>query len=311
MSEARRGLLLGGSAYALWGLSALYWPLVEPTGPVEIMALRALWSLVAIMVLVSAMGRWRRAWRLARGARTLALLAAAGTLTAVNWAMFIYAVMNGQVVEASLGYFITPLVSVAFGVIVFRERLRRWQWAAIALGAATVLILSVDYGRPPWIALGLAVTFGTYGLIKKHLNAGAAESLLVETAILFPFALVYTLVLQFTGNATFGHVSAANTALGIGSGLVMLLPVLLFSAAATRVPLTTIGLLQYIEPAVQFLIGLLVFHEEMPGPRWAGFALLWAALAVLAVDGLRARRRASTSAVAGTAEGYDLRAPSP
>ncbi|WP_267898105.1 EamA family transporter RarD [Spongiactinospora gelatinilytica] len=208
----------------------------------------------------------------------------------VNWGIFLFAVLNGQVVEASLGFFVTPLVSVAFGVAFYRERLRPGQWAAVGLGAATLGVLAVEYGRPPWIAVGLAATFGTYGLIKKHLGVGAAEGLFVETSVLFPFALVYTVALQSAGQATFGHVSALNTALGVGAGLVVLVPLLLFSAAAPRIPLTVTGMLQYIEPAVQFLLGVLVFREAMPGLRWAGFALLWAALAILAIDGLRAVR---------------------
>ncbi|MCG5216287.1 EamA family transporter RarD [Streptosporangium sp. KLBMP 9127] len=305
MSESRRGILLGAAAYVLWGLSALYWPLVEPTGPLEIVALRIVWSLAVIVAVVLLARRWSRVPALLRNRRHLGLLVLAGVLTSVNWAMFIYATMNGQVVDASLGYFITPLVSIAFGVIVYRERLRPWQWAAVALGLVTVVVLTVDYGRPPWIALGLALTFGTYGLIKKHVNAGAGEGLLVETGVLFLPALGYLVVLQWTGHATFGHVSALNTWLGIGAGFVMVVPMLLFGAATTRIPLSSTGMLQYIEPAVQFLLGVLVFREAMSQTRWAGFALLWAALAVLTVDGLRARRPAAAE------RDQEVRAPLP
>ncbi|RBQ16993.1 EamA family transporter RarD [Spongiactinospora rosea] len=290
MSDARRGAVLVCAAYVLWGLSTLYWPLLEPTGPVEILTSRVLWSLGALIVLLSVLGRWVRVRALARRAGTLRLLTVAGALMGANWGLFLFAVLNGQVVEAALGFFVTPLVSVAFGVVLYRERLRPGQWAAVGLGAVTLGLLTVEYGGPPWIALGLAASFGTYGLIKKHLSVGAIEGLFVETSALFPFALAYTVVLQATGQATFGHVSALNTALGIGAGLVVLVPLLLFGAAAPRISLTMIGMLQYIEPAVQLLLGVLVFREAMPGLRWAGFALLWAALAILAIDGLRAAR---------------------
>jgi len=290
---ARQGLLLGASAYVLWGLSVLYWPLAEPTGPLEILALRVLFSPIAVGILLLAMGRVRRLARIVRNPRALGLLTLAGVLTSLNWALFIWASTNGHVVDASLGYFITPLVSVALGVAVLRERLRAGQWAAIGLGAAAVAVLTAAYGGLPWIALGLASTFGLYGLIKKHLDVGAIEGLMVETAVLFPFAAAYTIVLQVLGQATFGHVSLANTLLGIGSGFVMTVPMLLFNAAATRVPLSVVGMLQFIEPIVQFLLGVLVFREVMPAARWAAFALLWAALAVLTAEGVRRRRQAA------------------
>ncbi|RVX45579.1 chloramphenicol-sensitive protein RarD [Nonomuraea polychroma] len=295
MSVARQGVLLGVAAYVLWGLSALYWPLVEPTGAVEILALRVLWSPVAVGLLVLAIGRRRQVTAILRRPRDLALLALAGVLTSANWGLFIWATMSGHVVDASLGYFITPLVSVALGVALLGERLRAWQWAAIGLGAAAVAVLTVAYGGLPWIALGLATTFGAYGLIKKRVGVGAAEGLMVETAVLFPFAVVYTVVIQTSGQATFGHVSVANTLLGIGSGFVMMLPMLLFSAATTRIPLSVVGMLQFIEPVVQFVIGVLVFREVMSAARWAAFGLLWVSLAMLTAEGLRRRSPASAA----------------
>ncbi|MGP3958190.1 EamA family transporter RarD [Nonomuraea sp. 3N208] len=289
MSVARQGVLFGVAAYLLWGLSALYWPLVEPTGAVEILALRVLWSPVAVGILVLALGRRRQVAAIVRRPRDLALLALAGLLTSVNWALFIWATMNGHVVDAALGYFITPLVSITLGVALLGERLRAGQWAAIGLGAAAVAVLTVAHGGFPWIALSLAATFGAYGLIKKRVGVGAVEGLMVETAVLFPFAVVYTVVLQASGQATFGHISVANTLLGVGSGFVMMAPMLLFGAATTRIPLSLVGMLQFIEPVVQFLIGVLVFREVMPAARWAAFALLWVALAVLTAEGLRTR----------------------
>jgi chloramphenicol-sensitive protein RarD len=288
--------MFGVAAYVLWGLSALYWPLMRPTGAAEILALRVVWSVVALLPLVTLLRRWGRVRELVRNPRQVAWLVVAGVLTSANWGLFIYATISGHVVDASLGYFITPLVSVALGVLVFGERLRPWQWAAVGLGAGTVVLLSYDYGSPPWIALGLAATFGSYGLIKKHVDLGSSEGLLIETAALVPFALAYLVILQSGGKATFGHTSALNTWLGIGSGVILLLPMLFFGSAATRIPLSVTGILQYIEPAVQFLIGLVVFREAMSGTRWVGFALLWGALVVLTADGLHARRRAKASA---------------
>ncbi|GAA2101745.1 EamA family transporter RarD [Actinomadura alba] len=293
MPDERRGVALGVLAYVLWGMSALYWPLLEPVSAVEILALRIVLSFVALVGLLTLLRRWNRVRRLARGFRQVCLLVIAGALTSVNWGLFIFATMTGHVVDAALGYFITPLVSIFFGVVIFRERLRAWQWAAFVLGVVSVVVLTVDYGTVPWIAGGLALTFGIYGLIKKHVSVGALEGLMVETAAFLPFALVFTVALQVTGNATFGHVSVANTCLVIGAGFVMLIPMLLFSAAATRIPLSVTGMLQFIEPCVQFLIGLLVFHESMSVTRWGGFVLVWGALITLSIDGLRVRRRMS------------------
>ncbi|HEX6470571.1 MAG TPA: EamA family transporter RarD, partial [Streptosporangiaceae bacterium] len=205
----------------------------------------------------------------------------------VNWGTYIFAVNTGHTIESSLGYFINPLVSVLLGVLVFRERLRPWQWAAIGVGTVAVVVLTVDYGRLPWIAVVLAGSFGTYGLIKKFAATGSAESITVETAVLFPAALAYA-VLQphptFTGHGV-GH-----AALLAGAGVVTAAPLLMFNSAATRVPLSVIGMLQYLAPVLQFLIGLLVQHEAMPASRWIGFLLVWTALVILSADGLRAAR---------------------
>lgn len=290
MSQAQRGVALGSVAYVLWGMSALYWPLLKPTGAVEILMLRILWSPLAIVALLTLTHRWHRVRTLIRRPRQLQILAVGAVLTSLNWGLFIFATTHGHVVDASLGYFITPLVSVCFGVTIFHERLRPAQWIAVVLAAVAMIALSVDYGSVPWIAIGLALTFGTYGLIKKHINAGALEGLMVETVTLLPVAVIYTAFAQATGRATFGHVSIMNTCLGIGAGVVMMAPMLLFSAAATRIPLSLTGMLQFIEPVVQFLIGFVIFHESMPPARWSGFALVWGALALLVADGVRAAR---------------------
>ncbi|HEX2317000.1 MAG TPA: EamA family transporter RarD [Thermomonospora sp.] len=285
----RRGLGYGVAAYVLWGLFPLYWPLLKPAGAVEILAHRVLWSLVAVAAILMV----RRHWGWLRGLtrRQAGLLALAALVICANWGTYIYAVNTGHTIEASLGYFINPLISVTLGVLVFRERLRPWQWGAIGLGAVAVVVLAVDYGRPPWIALVLACSFGTYGLLKKFANMPSAESLAVETAVTFLPALAFLLVLEGRGTGTFGHEGAGQAILLFCSGVVTAVPLMLFNAAAIRIPMSTVGMLQYLAPVLQFMIGLLVQHEPMPASRWVGFLLVWAALAILTVDGLRAAHR--------------------
>ncbi|NHC16470.1 EamA family transporter RarD [Motilibacter deserti] len=295
-----RGTLFGAAAYLLWGLFPLYWPLLEPAGALEILAHRMVWSLVAVAVLL-AVTRGGLPWR-GLGRRRLGLLMAAGAVISVNWLVYIVGVNSGHTVETSLGYFINPLVTILFGVFLLGEKLRRAQWAAVGIAAAAVVVLTVAYGRPPWIALVLALSFGTYGLLKNRAKVAAVPSLAVETATVAPFALGYLVVLQAAGDATFGSAGGGQAALLVGSGVVTAIPLLLFGAAAVRVPLTVMGLLQYLAPVVQFLIGVLVQHEHMPPARWGGFALVWLALVVLTVDGLRARRAASRPLVEAATE---------
>ena len=212
--------------------------------------------------------------------------------------MFIYAVNSEHVIESSLGYFINPLVSVAFGVLVFRERLRRGQMVALGLGAVAVVVLTLDYGRLPWVAITLALTFGSYGLVKKLAGVGAPEALALETFVLLVPALAYIFALEAGGDGTFTHASAGHVLLLMALGPVTALPLLFFSGALNRVPLTLIGLLQYITPTLQFIVGLTVAGEDMPASRWIGFGLVWVALTVLSVDGLRAARRSRWPAAA-------------
>jgi chloramphenicol-sensitive protein RarD len=195
------------------------------------------------------------------------------------------------VVETSLGYFINPLVSVLLGVVVLGERLRRLQWAALALAGTAVLALTVEYGRPPWISLVLAFSFGSYGLAKKKANAGAVESLVIETMVVSPVALGYLVFLTASGASTFASEGAGHVALLVGTGVVTVIPLLCFGGAATRIPLSTLGLMQYLTPTVQFLLGILVFHEPMPAMRWVGFSLIWLALVLFTIESLRSRRR--------------------
>lgn len=291
MGEQRRGLSYGLGAYLLWGLFPIYWKLLQPSGPLEILAQRVLWSLAFVVLLLVLLRRtgWFR--NLSRRPRALAILTVAAVVIGVNWFTYIYGVNTDRVVETSLGYFITPLFSVLLGVVVLHERLRATQWGAVAIGALAVIVLTVDYGQPPWIAFTLAVSFGSYGLLKKKVGVAALEGLAVECAVLAPLALGYVLWLQATGDAAFGQVSVAHAALMIGSGVVTAIPLLLFAGAANRIPLSTVGVLQYIAPVLQFAIGVLLLHESMPPARWIGFGLVWLALAIFTVDGLRNHRR--------------------
>ncbi|GAA4203635.1 EamA family transporter RarD [Microbispora amethystogenes] len=288
MPDTRRGLLFGVAAYTMWGLFPLYWPLLKPSGAVEILAHRMVWSLVVVVAVLAVRRHW--SWIRTITRRQLILLTVAAVTVSVNWGTYIYAVNTGHVVESALGYFINPLVSVLFGVLVFRERLRVWQWAAVGLGALAVLILTLDYGRLPWIALVLAFSFGSYGLIKKKAGVGSAESLTIETLVLLVPALAYLLVLEANGTGTFAHHGAGHALLLVAAGLITAVPLLFFTASALLVPLTVIGLLQYIAPVLQFLCGVLIVHETMPASRWAGFVVVWLALSLFTWDSIRAAR---------------------
>ena len=284
-------MILGLLAWTMWGFFPLYWPLLEPAGAVEILAHRIFWSLIVMLGVVLVMRK--RAALLATFAnrRTRWLLALAAVLITVNWVTYIYGVNSHHVVETSLGYFINPLVSVLLGVVVLGERLRRLQWAALALAGIAVLALTVEYGRPPWISLVLAFSFGSYGLAKKKANAGAVESLVLETALIAPVALGYIVFLMATGASTFGREGAGHVVLLVGTGVVTVIPLLCFGGAATRIPLSTLGLMQYVTPTVQFLLGIFFFHEPMPAMRWVGFSLIWLALVLFTIESLRSRRR--------------------
>ncbi|UBU13910.1 EamA family transporter RarD [Nonomuraea gerenzanensis] len=301
MPDLRRGVFLGIAAYTMWGLFPLYWPLLKPSGAVEILAHRMVWSLVVVVAALAVRRHWGWVKELARQPRKLALLTVAAVFVTVNWGTYIYAVNTGHVVESALGYFINPLVNVLFGVVLLRERLRPLQWAAVGFGTLAVLVLTFDYGRLPWIALMLAFSFGVYGLVKKHANVQATESLAVETLVLLLPALGYLGFLQVSGEGTFGQAGAGHAVLLVGAGLITALPLLCFGAAAIRVPLSTIGLLQYIAPILQFACGVLIAKEVMPSSRWIGFSIVWLALAVFTYDSLRAARMNRTARKAAQA----------
>ncbi len=298
MSDQRQGFAFGLGAHFLWGFMPLYWKLLQDSGAIELLSHRIVWSMVTIGVLLVA---WRRVGRiraiLADPGRRWPLVAAAFLISA-NWAGFIWGVTNDHVVETSLGYFITPLFTVLLGVVVLHERLRPAQWVALGIAFLAVAGLTVEYGRPPWVALVLTFSFGFYGLAKKKANAGAVEGMAVETAIVAPLALAAIVVLTARGDATATANGPGYFALMLLGGPLTALPLLLFGAAATRISLTTLGLLQYLGPSLQFLLGVIVYHEAMPAMRWAGFGLVWLALVIFTGDGLLFRRRTLALAAA-------------
>ena len=297
----RAGVLFGIAAYGLWGLFPIYFHALDDAGSFEVVAHRIGWSLLVVIALLAVTRKLHAVRELGGDRRTLALLSAAAVLIAVNWGVYVYAVDAGHVIEAALGYFITPLISVALGMTVFGERLRPPQVAALGLGTVAVVVLSVYYGGFPWIALVLGASFGTYGLRKKLADVAAAESLAVETSVLFVPALALIAALAWLGEGSFATGDTGLTLLLVLAGPVTALPLLLFAACVRRVPLSVVGLLQYLTPVLQFLVGWLVYDEQMSTARWAGFALVWLALIVLTFDGLRQTRRAPLAAAEATA----------
>ena len=288
------GLLFGIGAYGIWGVLPLYFLLLEPAGPVEIVAARVVFSLVFCAALLTVMRSWRRALTAARDRSVVLTLGAAALLIAVNWLVFAWAVLNSHAVEAALGYFINPLISVLLGVLVLKERLRPLQWAAMGVGFIAVLVLAFGYGTVPWVALALAFSFGLYGLVKKNVGSkvDAVSSLTIETAVLTPIAAAVLIVMAVTGTGTLLSEGPAHFWLLAASGVATAVPLVFFGAAARRLPLSTVGLLQYLAPILQFMLALLVFREAMPPERWAGFGLVWLALLMLSVDMMGSPRRA-------------------
>ncbi|MEW2383787.1 EamA family transporter RarD [Micromonospora sp. NPDC047707] len=303
MTPRRLGYLYGIGAYLLWGFFPLYLKLLQPAGPLEILAHRIVWSVAFVALVLAALRNVGFLRTLLRRPRALAGIGAAAALIALNWGTYIHGVNSDRVVETALGYFINPLVVVLLGVFVLRERLRPAQWVALGVGGAAVAVLTVDYGRLPYLALVLAFSFAGYGLVKKRLGLPAAEGLFVESAVLALPALGYLLWLGGVGGAAFGAVSAGHTALLVAAGAATAIPLLMFAGAANRLPLTSLGMIQYLAPILQLACGVLVFHEPMPPARLAGFALVWLALAIFTTDAVRSahRQRRSRNRRAGPA----------
>jgi chloramphenicol-sensitive protein RarD len=300
-SEHRRGVAAGIGAYSLWGTFPLVFHQLDSVGAVEILLHRIVWSFLVVVVVLRVGGDrgWFRRVRATPGA--LPRLAAAAVLIATNWIVYIWAVNEERVTEAALGYYINPLLTVALGTVVLGERLTRLQRVALGFGAAAVVVLTVAYGRLPWISLVLAASFAGYGYVKKQVPVGAAPSLAVETLVLLVPAVIGMVVVQASGDAAFGHGSAGRDALLLGLGVVTSVPLLLFAAAATRIPLSLVGLLQYLTPTLQLLCGVVILGEDLPPERLAGFVLVWIALGLLAYDALTRGRRATAATAAAVA----------
>jgi len=289
MTKFNKGLLFGISAYIIWGLLPLYWKLVEEAGAYEILAHRGIWSLLICVSLLALRKQLKSAYVMVRSSRTISLLFLASGLLTINWGVYIWSVTVNRVVEAALGYYITPLINVTFGVLLLREKLRPAQWTAVALAAAGVVILTLGYGSLPWIALVLAISWGSYSLIKKSLNLGALETLSLETLFAFLPNLVFLLIIESNGSAEFGSTWTISLLL-FGAGAATVIPLLLFNGSTTRLPLSTVGLLQYITPTIMFFIGIFINNEDISMTKVIGFAFIWLALAVLSRDLYRSSR---------------------
>jgi chloramphenicol-sensitive protein RarD len=294
LKKQKLGLIYGVSAYVLWGMFPLYWPLLEPANPLEIVSHRAVWTLVFCIIVLAISHALKSTLATFKRPKVAIKLFLASILISINWLVYIWATNNGHVVEASLGYYINPLIIIAFGVILLKEKMRQLQWVAVAIATVGVIILTVDYGRLPWVALGLALSWGTYGLVKKQLGLGALEGLAIETMIAFIPYCGYLIFIGSKGEGQFGN-EIGLTALLISAGAVTAIPLLLFNGSTTRLPYSTIGLLQYITPTIQFSIGVWVNHEAMPTARWVGFIFIWLALITLASDLLKSSRTVDNS----------------
>ncbi len=294
MTKFNKGLLFGVSAYVIWGLLPLYWKLVEQAGAYEILAHRGIWSLLLCVFLLAVRKQIKSAFVMVRASRTLSLLFLASGLLTINWGVYIWSVTVNRVVEAALGYYITPLINVTFGVLLLREKLRPLQWAAVGIASIGVLILTVGYGALPWIALVLSISWGSYSLIKKSLNLGALETLSVETFFAFLPNLFFLFFIELNGTAEFGKEWSSSLLL-FGAGAATVVPLLLFNGSTTRLPLSTIGMLQYITPTIMFFIGLVINGEDISSTKIAGFVFIWLALVVLSRDLYRSSRAINNS----------------
>ncbi|MEV2275854.1 EamA family transporter RarD [Nocardiopsis sp. NPDC049922] len=288
MPESNRGVAIGASAFVFWGFAALYWPLLSASEPSEVLAHRMVWSLLAMCVfLLLARRGWAWLLPVLRSPRRFLPVAAGAVLIGLNWWGFIYAVSVEETLQASLAYFVNPMMAVCLGVLVFSERLRPTQWVAVGLGVAAVGVMTVAYGSTPWLALLMTSAFAAYGAVKKYVDLDGMQSLTVETVLMFPPALGYVVYLELTGGGTMFSVSPGHTALLVGGGFVTALPLLLFGVAVRLVPMNVIGMLQYIAPSIIFVIGWLVQGEEMPPSRWFGFGFVWLAVLVFVFDQIR------------------------
>lgn len=285
-----KGIWNGIAAYTMWGLFPIYWKLLHQVPALQVIGHRISWSflLLIVMILLTRQGQQFRSAALT--AKTLGIYSVAAVLLTINWLVYVWGVNAGFIVETSLGYFINPLLSVLLGVVFLRERLRPTQWIPVALAAAGVIYLTVVYGRPPWIALALAFSFGFYGFVKKLAPLGSLYGLTLETGIAFPFALIYLAFVEWNGTGALLHEGALINILLIGTGIITSIPLLMFASAARQIPLTVVGLLQYIAPTIQFLIGVFLYKEPFTHTQLIGFGIVWVALIVFWVENFLANR---------------------
>ena len=283
----RKGILYATACYTAWGLFPIYFKAINEIPPMEILFHRMVWALLFLVMVLA----WRKQWRwipeLLKKPKLIAGFASSAILLSTNWFIYIWAVNNDHVIDASLGYFITPLVSVFLGYVVLHERMRPAQWRAIGLAASGVVWLSFQTGHPPWIGISLACSFGAYGLLRKTAALGALEGLSLETFLLLPFALAYLTFLAVNGQSGFLHSATSTQLLLLAAGPITAIPLLLFAAGARRIPLATLGLLQYISPSIQLILGVWLFHETFNTGKLIGFATIWIALLIYSAEGLR------------------------
>lgn len=290
LSSTRSGTWYAVIAYVLWGFVPIYWKGLQGISALQLICHRIVWSCLVLVVFIARSNDWGTLWTAIRSHRVIGIYAAAAVAVSVNWFIYVWAVTHGFIVETSLGYFINPLFSVLLGVLVFHETLRRWQWGAIGLAAAGVVYLTLFYGSFPWIALGLAASFGSYGLLKKLAPLGSVQGLALETGILFIPAMAFLIYSDMTGTGAFLYEGSTRNLLMVGAGPLTTIPLLFFAAGIRRIPLSSMGMLQYINPTLQFLIGVMVYKEPFPPGLFVGFALVWAALALFAIEEYVTRR---------------------
>ena len=292
-----KGIAYGVGTYVMWGVLPLYWKWLQRVPALQLVSHRIVWSCVFLAVIVLYTRQTKTLRQAALTPSVARIYTAASLLIGINWLVYIWAVNAGFIVEASLGYFINPLLNVLLGVVFFRERLRTWQWVSLGVALAGVINLTVAFGRPPWIALILAVSFGLYGAVKKMAPLGAVQGLTLETGLLVVPSLLYLVYAEGIGEGAFLHGSAGSDLMMVGAGLMTTAPLLMFASAVQRIPLSLVGVLQYISPTMQFLIGVLVYREPVTNVRLMGFGIVWAALIIFAVEGMFAHRAREAVAI--------------
>jgi chloramphenicol-sensitive protein RarD len=285
-----KGIWYGIGAYVMWGFFPIYWKFLHVVPALQVIGHRIVWSFIILIVFIFVTKQWQEFRSAAFTAKTIAIYAVAGILLSINWLIYVWGVNAGFIVETSLGYFINPLLSVLMGVVFLRERLRPTQWIPVTLATIGVVFLTVVYGRPPWIALSLAFSFGFYGLVKKIAPLGSLYGLTLETAIVFPIAVAYLIFVQANGTGAFLHDGISIDILLAGAGIVTSIPLLMFASAAKQIPLTMVGILQYIAPTLQFLIGVFIYKEPFDQAHLIGFGIVWVALIVFWIENFTAGR---------------------